>query len=112
MGGGDGVDPDRLKSRERWILALLAEGASHGYALMARLGEETDGRITLGPATLYRTLDELADAGFIEPDGPEPGRSTARFPWRITEAGREALRAEVTRLAAFTRRVDGLLGDA
>lgn len=106
------MDADRMKSRERWILALLAQGASHGYALMARLAEETEGRIRLGPATLYRTLDELAETGFIEPDGPDPDRSTARFPWRITEAGREALRAEANRLTAFTRRVDELLSDA
>ena len=101
-----------LKPRERWLLALLVEGPSHGYALMARLEEETEGRQTLGPATLYRTLDALAEAGWIEPEGPTPERKTARAPWHITPAGRAILRAEAERLGRFAARVDALLGDA
>jgi DNA-binding PadR family transcriptional regulator len=106
----DEVANEMLKGRERWILALLAEEARHGYALMNALAEDENGGLSIGPATLYRTLDGLADAGLIEPVSTERGAVTARRPWRITDLGRDALRTEAERLASFADRVRGSLG--
>ncbi|WP_188656524.1 PadR family transcriptional regulator, partial [Micrococcus flavus] len=47
----------------------------HGYAVMQFLTERSDGRLTLGPASLYTTLKKLRDAGFIEElDGDDARR--------------------------------------
>lgn len=46
------------------MLALL-EGELHGYALMRRVGELSDGAVKMGPGTLYGTLNRLVDDGLI-----------------------------------------------
>ena len=66
----------------------------HGDAVMQFLTERSDGRPTLGPASLYATLKKLRDAGFIEElDGGDarrgqrlPGFSLAAHGWRFEDA--------------------------
>src|SRR4051812_38762580 len=40
------------------VLALL-EGENHGYGLMRRVEELSDGAVCMGPGTLYGTLNRL-----------------------------------------------------
>ena len=35
------------------ILVALSDGERHGYAIMRRVAEDTDGALQLGPGTLY-----------------------------------------------------------
>src|SRR6187431_1530115 len=44
------------------VLALL-DGELHGYALMRRVDELSDGRVRMGPGTLYGTLNRLVADG-------------------------------------------------
>ena len=103
-----------LKTREVWILGMLAEEPLHGYALLDRLEEASQGAVRVGPATLYRTLESLGARGLIEPHGRPPRASTARHPWCLTESGRRALRRETKALAGLVDRVrdalDGAVG--
>lgn len=65
----------------------------HGYAVMQFLTERSDGRLTLGPASLYTTLKKLRDAGFIEElDGDD-----ARRVHRLTPRGRGVLMSDIDR---------------
>ena len=60
----------------------------------------------LWPGTLYRSLRELEEEGWIvETDPPEgaPTEGGKRRFHRLTEPGREALADEVRRLASFVR---------
>ena len=41
------------------VLALLEGGESHGYALLKRVEELSDGSVKMGPGTLYGTLNRL-----------------------------------------------------
>ena len=45
----------------------------HGYAVMQFLSDQSNVRLTLGPASLYTTLKKLREVGFI-------GSSTATAP--------------------------------
>ena len=54
----------------------------------------TDGRVTVGPGTLYHLLDEFLTAGMIEETKAEGRRRS----YRITSAGQSALEAEYRRL--------------
>jgi DNA-binding PadR family transcriptional regulator len=76
------------------ILALLAEGPSHGYQLKASFEARTGGVWRLNVGQVYTTLERLRSDGLAEPspDGDEPGSSDRR-PWRITRDGKEALEA-------------------
>jgi len=95
--------------RRHWffILLSLAERDRHGSGVMRDVLELTDGELKLWPVTLYGSLDELRDKGWIRslenpPSGAED--DSARLRWfRITPAGRRALATEVGRLEATVR---------
>ena len=82
------------------ILLALADGAQHGYAIRKSVQDRTDGAVKLYPATLYGSIRELADRTWIEAlEGEEdPDEDQRRRYYRLTPAGREALRSEVGRL--------------
>lgn len=86
------------------ILLSLAAQDRYGSAIQEDARETTGGRVRLWPATLYGSLEELTDRGWIreldrtEHDGVAQGRE--RF-YRITPQGRSALETEIERLEAL-----------
>lgn len=104
------MDLAPLRPREFWILTLLAEGDLHGYGLMKAVERESEGRVRVGAATLYRTLDDLHERGWIGPVHAEATGRRARRPWALTESGRGRLRTEADRLAALGGRARRSLG--
>ena len=95
-----------LKPRVYFILLALAAGERHGLAVAREVDALSDGQVRLWPATLYGSLDELLDTGWIvEIDNPDerPQESEKRRIFRLTTAGRRVLSAETDRLAALVR---------
>ena len=82
------------------ILLALAREDLHGLGIAKAVDEATEGSMSLGPGTLYRSLKEMTADGLIEeassPRGSEDPRR--RF-HRITDEGRALARAEAARLA-------------
>jgi DNA-binding PadR family transcriptional regulator len=95
--------------RRHWfyILLSLAERERHGSGIMRDVLELTAGDLRLWPVTLYGSLDELAEKGWIRAlDAPPVSADddSGRRRWfRITPQGRRALVAEVGRTAAMLR---------
>jgi DNA-binding PadR family transcriptional regulator len=85
------------------MLVALADGPSHGYGIAREVEEVTDGRVRLGPGTLYGSLQRMRDDGLIE-EAQDPGEggvhAERRRYYRLTGLGRAALRAEERRLSA------------
>jgi DNA-binding PadR family transcriptional regulator len=81
---GPASDPELL------ILASLASGPKHGYAIMADV-EQAIG-VTLGPGTLYTAITRLVERKLVAPD-PVSGRQR---PYRLTHAGAESLEERLT----------------
>lgn len=79
------------------ILASLAEGPKHGYALTKDIERFAD--VRLAPGTLYEALSRLEGQGLIESIESDDRRR----PYRLTAVGAEALR---THLAAQRRVAD------
>ncbi len=67
------------------ILASLAGGPKHGYAIIEDIGALAG--VRLGPGTLYGALVRLEERGLIE---PLPGDDRRR-PYRLTALGRDVL---------------------
>jgi DNA-binding PadR family transcriptional regulator len=92
------------------ILASLADGAKHGYALTKDI--ESFAGVRLAPGTLYEALSRLEGQGLIEALASEDRRR----PYRLTAAGAAALGAhlEVQRRVADVglRRLAGNWGTA
>jgi DNA-binding PadR family transcriptional regulator len=92
------------------VLLALVEGERHGYAIMREVAESTQGRIKMGPGTLYGTIKRLLDARLIEesdrrPD-PELDDERRRY-YQLTALGRQVVRAEALRyeqMAKLARR--------
>lgn len=95
------------------VLVALAGEVRHGYAIAREVEDVTHGRISMGPGTLYGSLQRMTDKGLIE-EGENPGHAGAhaerRRYYRITPLGRSALRAESERLARAIEVVQERLG--
>jgi DNA-binding PadR family transcriptional regulator len=85
------------------VLAAMLDGPLHGYGIIKRAHELSGGRVRLAAGTLYAALDRLRDAGLVEVDREEVVDGRARRSYRLTGAGREALRAEAACMAAAAR---------
>jgi len=88
------------------VLLALATEELHGYALMRAVEEQSHGVLAAGTGTMYAALNRLLEDGLIEvaeevSGDPRRGRS-----YRISEAGRQMLQAEASRLGAIVRRVE------
>jgi DNA-binding PadR family transcriptional regulator len=68
------------------ILSLLADAPSNGYGLIKAIAERTDGVWKPSPGSVYPTLQQLVDEGFIA-DGVETA-TDAKGEYSLTEAGR------------------------
>ena len=81
------------------ILLALAEGDSHGYAIMQATHESAGSSRRLGPGTIYGTLERLEEKGFVrELDGESHSTGRRRRSFELLPAGEHALRSEVSRL--------------
>ena len=79
------------------ILASLAGGDKHGYAVMTDI--QAFAGVTLGPGTLYGAITRLEARGFIRPVGGEDRKQ----PYRLTASGRRHLEETLKGLHAVLR---------
>lgn len=93
-----------------FILVTLNERSRHGYGIIQRVEEISDGRVSLGAGTLYGALDRLTEEGLIVPDREEIEQGRQRRYYRLTDEGVEALRSELARLEANARVTRRALG--
>jgi DNA-binding PadR family transcriptional regulator len=88
------------------ILLAVADRERHGYAIMQDVHARTDGRLRLGPGTLYGTIKRLLADGLIEEldDRPDADDDDVRRRYyRITRLGRKVATEEAARLTAVLR---------
>jgi PadR family transcriptional regulator PadR len=86
-----------------FILASLLDGPLHGYGIIKRTLELTDGDLALTAGTLYGALGRLVDEGLIAAGRSEQVAGRERRYYEITEVGREAVREEAVELSAAAR---------
>jgi DNA-binding PadR family transcriptional regulator len=94
------------------VLALL-DGEQHGYALMRRVDELSDGAVRMGPGTLYGTLQRLVEQGLIvETTDREPRDGERRRYYELTGDGRALALDELARLQSLVERFGRHAGPA
>lgn len=79
------------------VLASLAEGDKHGYAMMEDIAAFAGAR--LGPGTLYGAITRLEERGWIR---ALPGDDRRR-PYRLTPQGRAHLQEQLTGLGQVVK---------
>ncbi len=80
---GPASDPELL------ILASLASGPKHGYAMMSDI--EAFSGVAIGPGTLYTAITRLVEKKLIVPKA-SPGRQR---PYELTRSGARQLAAQL-----------------
>jgi PadR family transcriptional regulator PadR len=86
-----------------FILAALQDEPLHGYAIITRAGDLSQGRVRLATGTLYAALERLSGAGYIASGREEIVNGRARRYYTLTPDGRAALRDEAAAMAAAAR---------
>jgi DNA-binding PadR family transcriptional regulator len=90
--------PTPLREPTFLILTALAVEPLHGYAVIAKVADLSDGRITLRPGTLYGALDRLGDDGLVTAEREEVVEGRLRRYYRLTDKGTQVLYAETERM--------------
>jgi PadR family transcriptional regulator len=88
-----------------FALATLIDGPLHGYAIVRRAAELSDGKVRLSTGTLYALLERAIDEGLVVAGDPYVEGGRQRRDYRLTPAGRSELQAEAERLASAARAV-------
>ena len=88
------------------ILLALADRARHGYHIMQEVDERTEGKVRLGPGTLYGSIKRMLANGMVEEtdERPDPDMDDERRRYyRLTDFGYRVARAEAERLAHLVK---------
>jgi len=79
-----------------YILLALIEGQRHGYDIMRQVKLDSGGVVSMGPGTLYGSIDRMIKAGLVkESDTRDP----RRIYYMLTALGTSAFEAEAKRLS-------------
>ncbi len=76
------------------ILLALSLRERHGYEIMQQIEADSQGKLRLGPGSLYGAIKQLDEAGLIIEVASKDQQDRRRY-YKITEAGRERLGAEI-----------------
>jgi DNA-binding PadR family transcriptional regulator len=80
-----------------YIMLSLLE-PMHGYALMQKVQEMSQGSVEIGPGTLYGAFSTLEKEGLIKMIGQENRRKS----YLLTPKGKQVLAAQICRLQIMT----------
>jgi DNA-binding PadR family transcriptional regulator len=96
-------------SAETLVLAVLEDGARHGYELAKEIDRRSRGRLVFHVATLYTTLYRMEHDGLIAGRWVEKaGQRRKRF-YRITAGGRKHLAAARRNWLDFVSAIEGVV---
>jgi DNA-binding PadR family transcriptional regulator len=98
----------KLTRAEFHVLLALQDGSRHGYGVMQDVERMSEGRLRLGPGTLYTAIRRLVTAGLIAECEADADR---RRCYRLTRKGRMVATEEARQLSHLVQvaRKRGLL---
>ncbi|HEX4035225.1 MAG TPA: PadR family transcriptional regulator [Solirubrobacteraceae bacterium] len=94
-----------LRRPSYFALAALIDGPLHGYAIVRRAGELSQGTVRLSTGTLYALLERAIEEGLVVAGDEYLEGGRRRRDYALTAAGRGELAAEARRLASASRAV-------
>jgi transcriptional regulator len=92
------------------ILKAVSLGGLHGYGVLLRLQQLTNGQLQIQQGSLYPALYRLERQGLIASEwGESENKRKAKF-YSLTASGRRRLKAETDSWNQFSLVVAGVLG--
>jgi PadR family transcriptional regulator len=98
-----------LRPPSYFALASLIDGPLHGYAIVRRARELSDGRVRLSTGTLYALLERAIGEDLVRAGEPYVQGGRQRRDYALTPAGRLALEFESGRMASAAHVVSARL---
>jgi PadR family transcriptional regulator, regulatory protein PadR len=95
---------------EGMVLAILADGPLHGYAVISELRRRSDEAFDLPEGTVYPVLHKLQQQGHISGTWSDVG-GRSRCTYRITRRGIRALEEQRRSWVSFRVAVSKVLGE-
>ena len=77
-----------------FVLSILAEGESYGYAIIQRVKHLSGGQIEWTTSTLYPVLHSLETKGLLQSQWQTSLEGPRRKYYRLTPKGKKALESE------------------
>jgi len=91
------------------ILKAVSLGPLHGYGILLRIQQISDGRLEIPQGSFYIALYRMEHKGLVEGEwGESENNRRAKF-YNITPSGRKQLKAETAKWAAMTDVVGAIL---
>lgn len=94
-----------LRPPSYFTLAALIDGPLHGYAIMRRTSELSDGSVHVSTGTLYSIIERALAEGMVVAGDPYVVAGRERRDYALTMAGRVLLQEESDRLARAAQTV-------
>lgn len=92
------------------ILAVLAEGPRHGYAVAREIERRSGSALSLGEGSLYPALHGLERDGLIAGSWENPPNGgPPRKVYALTDTGREELERRTRTWREFVEAIEGVL---
>ena len=85
-------------TEQMFYILLCLKNECCGMDIMEKVLQMTEGRVSVGPGTLYNLLEQFTDVGIIRLTKSEGRRKS----YKLTAKGRETLEAEYERLCTQT----------
>lgn len=79
-----------------YYILLALHQPMHGYGIIQFVKEISNGRVDLGPGTLYGAIKSMLEKGWIQPVHQE--EESRRKEYEITKTGKEIAELELHRL--------------
>ncbi|HXV85601.1 MAG TPA: PadR family transcriptional regulator [Gemmatimonadales bacterium] len=87
------------------ILKTLAGNKLHGYAIVSRITDRTNGVLAVDDGALYQSLHRMEEREWVESEwGHADSGKRARF-YRLTDSGRRQLRVETSNWLRYAEAV-------
>lgn len=93
-----------------FYILLSVRKPNHGYGIIQEVERITDGRVILGPGTLYGAIQTMTAKGWIRIYSEETA-SRKKKEYIITDAGRAVFAEERKRLAELLRNAQRMEGE-
>lgn len=81
-----------------FLVLLVLSTPLHGYGIIKETTELTNGRVKLGPGTLYGILKNLEKKKWIVKEGSDKAVKKNQILYSLTEEGMTVLNKEIDRL--------------
>lgn len=89
-----------------FLILLATMEPIHGYKIMQKIQEMTQGAQNIGPATMYTTLRKLKEAAWIE----EQAEEEAKIVYQLTLEGRRILEKNVEQRRQLLKLAETYMG--